>query len=252
MQQLQEDIKKDIIRHAGRNITIIYEPGKTTMTEQDEQLLAAFIKLHDFELRMKETADKLFHEFIPVNKEIDALREELAKVQATFDNCCSLADKLSGATYVFEETSLDKLTESQMQTQEELVAYSDRIMKAYETVDKLSKEVDKYNVADEDECNALYDEYSEINLAHSQNWENNSINIVDFDNEYDTFLSYRSVQEDRRKSLMSFCDNAMNNYTNLNLETTTLYNVWKEFIKRSNLLRSVAELHTNATRFTNN
>lgn len=252
MQQLQEDIKKDIIKHAGRNITIIYEPGKTTMTKQDEQLLAAFIKLHDFELRMKETADKLFKEFIPVNKEIDALREELAKVQATFDNCCSLADKLSGATYVFEETSLDKLTESQMQTQEELVVYSDRIMKVYETVDKLSKEVDKYNVADEDECNALYDEYSEINLAHSQNWENNSINIVDFDNEYDTFLSHRSVQEDRRKSLMSFCDNAMNNYTNLNLETTTLYNVWKEFIKRSNLLRSVAELHTNATRFTNN
>ena len=95
MRQLQEEIKKDIIKHAARNIEIIYEPGKTAMTKQDEQLLAAYIQLHDFELKMQKTVDKLYHDFIPVNKIIDTLREELMKVQDTFNDCCSLADKLS-------------------------------------------------------------------------------------------------------------------------------------------------------------
>ncbi len=246
MENLQETIKKDIIKHDARNIEIIYEAGKTAMTKQDEALLAAYIKLHDFEFKMQKTADKLFHESIPLNKNIDALREELMRVQSTFDACSELADKLSDISYSSKETSLEKLTESQEKTSKEILDYSDKIVKIYEITDALSKEVDKYNVANEDEMDLLYEEYSAINLDHSVNWENNSINIVTFDKEYEDFLSFRSVQEDRRVSLMDFCDKAINNYTSLNLQTTTLYNVWKEFLKRCNLLRTMADLHANA------
>ncbi len=87
MQNLQETIKKDVIKHPIRNIEITYEPGKTAMTEQDEQLLAAYIKLHDFELKMQKTADKLFQESIPLSKTIETLREELMHVQSVFDTC---------------------------------------------------------------------------------------------------------------------------------------------------------------------
>ena len=252
MQQLQEEIKQDIIKHAARNIEIIYEPGKTAMTKQDEQLLAAYIQLHDFELKMQKTVDKLYHDFIPVNKIIDTLREELMKVQATFNDCCSLADKLSDTSYIFGETSLEKLTESQVLTGKEILNYNDKIIKAYETIEGLSKEVNKYNEANEDEANALYDEYSKICTAHSINWENNAINIVTFEDEYARFLNYRTVHEDRRTSLMNFCDSALNNYTNLNLQTNSLYNVWKEFIKRCNLLRTLAELHAKVLGINNN
>lgn len=246
MQNLQETIKKDVIKHAARSIEIIYEAGKTAMTKQDEQLLAAYIKLHDFELRMQKTADKLFHDSIPLNKSIEVLREELMHVQSTFDDCCELADKLSDISYSSNEASLEKLTASQEKTSKELLEYSDKIMKIYKLTESLSKEVDKYNVANEEEMDLLYDEYSAINLDHSINWENNSINIAAFDKEYENFHSYRSVQEDRRVSLMDHCDKAINNYTSLNLQTTTLYNVWKEFLKRCSLLRTMADLHANA------
>jgi hypothetical protein len=59
MQSLQQEIKKDIISHPFRNIEIIYEVNKTTLTPQDEELLFRYIGLHDLELRMQNTADNL-------------------------------------------------------------------------------------------------------------------------------------------------------------------------------------------------
>ncbi len=252
MQQLHETIKKDIIKHAARNIEIIYEPGKTVMTTQDEQLLAAYVKLHDFEIKMRQTANKLFREFVPLNKTIDAVREDLFHVQATFNDCSELADKLSEVTYVSGETSLEKLTESQVNTSKEILDYNEKIVGIFKMTKVLSKEVNEYNLANEDEVNLLYEEFSVIRTTHSGNWEDNSINIVTFDDEYDRFLSYRSVQEESRASLMDFCDKAIANYTNLNQQTTTLYNVWEEFLKRCNLLRTMAELHANALSISNN
>ena len=246
MQNLQETIKKDVIKHPIRNIEITYEPGKTAMTEQDEQLLAAYIKLHDFELKMQKTADKLFQESIPLSKTIETLREELMHVQSVFDTSCELADKLSDISYSSNETSLKKLTESQKQANDAIMAYSIKIKDVYELTEHLSKQVNEYNLANEDEMNLFYDEFSDIDLAHSANWEINSINIATFDDEYQKFLSYRSEREDRRISLMDYCDKAINNYTSLNLQTTTLYNVWNEFLKRCDLLRKIADLHTNA------
>lgn len=99
MQQLEEGIKKDLIKHPFRNIEIIYEAGKTTLTAQDEELLAAYISLHDFELEMKNTASALFQEAPPINRAVEALHEELKGVKATFDTCGALADKLSDDSY---------------------------------------------------------------------------------------------------------------------------------------------------------
>jgi uncharacterized coiled-coil DUF342 family protein len=160
------------------------------MTQQDVQLLAAHVKLHDFELSMQKTVDKLYHAFITVNKAIDELREELMKVQETYNECCLLADKLSAATYTAREASLEELTESQLQTNAEIQNYSDKIIAVYETIDPLSKEVNKYNEANEDQMDAFYDEYSAVHVAHCTNWENNSINIVTFEDEYEKFHSY--------------------------------------------------------------
>ena len=252
MQNIQETIIKDVIKHATRNIEIICEPGKIAMTKQDKQLVAAYIKLHDFEMKMQKTADKLFHDSIPLNKTIETLREELMHVQSTFDACSELADKLSGVTYVSGDTSLEKLTESQVHTSKEILGYNEKIVRIYEMTEVFSKEVDKYNLANEDEMNLLYEEFSEIRTTHSVNWENNSINIVTFEDEYDRFCIYRDVQEERRVSLMDFCDKAITNYTSLNLQTTTLYNVWKEFLKRCDLLRTMADLHANALAINNN
>lgn len=252
MQQLQENIKKDVIKHPYGNIEVIYEPGKTSMTAQDEELLAGYIRLHDFELDMKNTADNLFKESIPINKNIKALQKELKKVQATFDNCCELADKLSEASYVFEETSLQKLEQRRKQTEKELKAYNEKILEIYESAKALQQKVAKYDKADESNVEAIYSEFTTLSMDHISNWKNNSINCAAFDDQFNKFREYRSAVETQRENLLSACTKAMDNYTNLNLQTTALYKVWNEFVKRCDLLTKVSDLHNKATGFTEN
>lgn len=252
MQPFQEGIKKEIIKHPFKDIEIIYEDGKTTMTAQDEELLASFIRLHDFELEMKNTVEAMFQESIPINKTIEALSEELKKVQATFDICVGLADKLSDTSYIFEETSLDKLTQARGQTENELKEYHKKIQDVYEKAKVLHEKVAQYREGNEDRTEALYDECSTLAMAHMANWENNAINSVVFDEQYDKFREYRGVVETHNENKMDVCTEAMTNYSNLNLQATTLFNVWNEFVKRYSLLTTVSDLHTKATGFTEN
>lgn len=252
MQQLQQAIKKDLIKHSFRNIEVIYEAGKTTLTAQDEELLASYISLHDFELEMKNTAIALLQEAKPLNKAIEALGEEIKKVQSTFDSCNALADKLSAETYVAEEASLKKLAEASEETEKELREYNEKIIEIYEKVQALQDKIAEYYKAGEERSNDLYTECSNLAMAHLKNWEENSINAVEFDDQYDKFREYREVAESHRDSLIDACTATITNYTNLNQETFILYNVWNEFIKRCNLLIVVSDLHNNATGFTAN
>lgn len=222
------------------------------MTPQDKQFLDAYIRLHDFEAEMLAIANKLFHSFIPVSKELEDLGEALKKVKNSFNDCTLMADKLCAIDYNAEEVSLEKLAKNQELTGKELLGYSDRIMKVYETVKELSAEVDKYNKANEDEVNNLYEVYSKIRTAHSVNWEKNTINIARFEGEYEWFLAYRSVNEDRRENLMDFCTSAIDNYATLTLRTNSLYDLWKEYLKRVQLIRAAADLHAQLVGFTNN
>ncbi len=252
MQQSHEEIKKDLIKHPFRNIEIIYEAGKTTLTAQDEELLAAYISLHDFELEMKNTANALLRESAPINKTIEELHEELKKVRATFDTCSALADKLSDDTYIFEETSLEKLAEARAQTENELKEYNEKILEIYEKAKALQEKITEYHKADEDSTETLYDKCNTVAMAHLKNWENNAINAAEFDDQYNKFREYRGIAESQRESLINICTEATTNYTNLNQQTSVLYNVWNEFIKRFNLLAAVSDLHNKATGFTAN
>ena len=78
-QQVNEEVKKEVINHAARKIEIVYEPGKTVMTLEDKKMLNSYIKLHDFEVEMSQTARQLVKEFSPVNNRIDELRQSLRK-----------------------------------------------------------------------------------------------------------------------------------------------------------------------------
>jgi prefoldin subunit 5 len=252
MQPLQEGVKKDFIKHSFRNIEIVYEAGKTTLTKQDEELLAAYINLHDFELGMKNTASALLQEAKPINEAIEALHADLKKVQAAFDTCNTLADKLSADTYISEETSLKKLGDASEQTGNELKEYNKKILKIYEKVKVLQEKITEYHKDSEERSEALYDKCSALAMAHLKNWEKNSINAAEFDDQYDKFIDYRGLTESHRESLIDACTGTITNNANLNEQTSILYNVWKEFTKRCNLLIIVSELHNNAIGFTAN
>ena len=252
MQQSQEGIKKDIIKHPFRNIEVVYEANKTTLSPQDEELLASYIRLHDVELQMKNTANELYRESIPVEESIESLHKDLKKVQETFDACLALADKLSDTTYATEETSLEKLAQARDQTEELLRDYNDKILAVYAAAKVIQDKLNENNKNDEEAIDALYGEVSSLAMDHLANWENNAIDGVDFDQQFDKFREYRAAIEDQRETLISSCQEVMTKYTNLNLQTSTLYNVWNEFVKRFDLLTSMSDLRNKATGFTEN
>jgi hypothetical protein len=252
MQPLQQDIRKDVIKHPFRNIEIIYEEGKSTLTEQDEELIEGYIHLHDFEHQMKTTAEKLNRESVSVNETLEELHEELKTVRASFDNCCKLADKLSEPTYSLQETSLQKLAIARHQTEEEIKAYHDKLLEVYEAAKRVQEEFNQYQEANENQTEGIYQKFSDLVCDHAQNWKNNTINIADFDHHFDQFREYTTALESYRESLVEESESAMTNYTNLNNESTALYNVWNEFIKRIDLLTKMADLRNNATGFTEN
>lgn len=252
MTQSQEELKKELHKHECRNIEIIYKAGKNVMARQDSKLLAVFIDLHDFELKMQKTVDNLYQSSLPIDKKLNQLREQLARVNKVFDVSVKLADKLAEITYVFDETSIEKLTESQLKTNEEIQALHRSMVEVYEDIKILEAGVNAYYISNEDDSNTLYDAYREVSYSHTKNREKNSIDIVHFAQEYKNFLSYRKVYGDRRRSLMNSCDGVLENYTRLNLENVTLYNVWAEFLKRCDLLRSVAALHSQVLSINNN
>ncbi len=199
MNQPTEETKKIVYKHQCREIKITYMPGKIAPTELDEQFLAAYLKLHDYQWKMNEFADRLYKAFLGINKRIDALREQLAKVTATFNEARAIADKLSADSYIVTEANMESLTESQAKTYEEIQAYHATMLEVYEGQKPQEEALNEYIEADEEEANKVYQQFNDLNYKHSADYINNAIDIVAFENEHEMFYAYTRVHEDRRR-----------------------------------------------------
>ena len=252
MQPSQPAIKKDIIAHPFKKIEIVFEAGKTTLTTQDELLLNTYIRLHDLHLDMKTKAEKLYRESVTINQDIALLHKELEKVNATFAICLQIADKLSAPGYNPQEASIEKMMAARKETVSQLTGYNTKIVSIYKASQALSKKMNEETDSDEEKLEALYDELTSLAMDHLKNWENNAIDAVDFDQQLNQFKDYANPTLARRDDLLQACDNVLINYTNLNNQTTTLYNVWNEFIKRCDLLVAISDLNNGAPEFNAN
>jgi hypothetical protein len=252
MQQSQDGVKKDIIKHPLRNIEVTYEAGKTTLTPQDEQLLSTFIRLYDMDLQRKNVSHELHQESVAINENIESLRKELKNVQASFDASSALADKLSAPNYELREASLQKLAQARRQTEVLLKDYNEKILAVYEATKAMQDKLNETNKNDEERVDAMFGELDNVSLDHISNWQNNSIDAAAFDEQVDHFREFRTALESEREVLLKGCEETMDNYINLNQQTTTLFDVWSEFLKRCNLLTALYNLHNDAVGFTEN
>lgn len=246
MQPSQPAIKKDIIDHPFRQIEIVFEPGKIALTTQDELLLNAYIRLHDLQLDIKNKAENLYRESVAINQNIAFLEKELERVNATFAICLQIADKLSSAGYNPEEASLEKMMAAREETVSQLSDYNTKIVSVYEAAQVLHKKLNEETDSDEEKLEALYDELTSLAMDHIENSENNAIDPVAFDEQFNEFKGYASSIVEQRETLLQSCGSVLINYTNLNNQTTTLYNVWNEFLKRYDLLIAMSDLHNGA------
>ena len=230
-------------QHPMRRIELQYMPEKTLLTTEDETLLKKYLELHDFEYHLLKKTEELYISFCEIEKQVSTLLERVNDIKEKLNKSVAMADKLSADTYIPAETNMEKIQENNASVAAELSTHHQHLQSLYTEVKYYQGILNSCIEATEEGSEKIYDEYSIISTAHSQNYEINTIDIVSLHIDYEKFCSSRDLCEERRDGFMNECDKVLNNYNTLNLETNALYNLWAEFIKRCELIQVVATLH---------
>ena len=82
----------------------------------------------------------------------------------------------------------------------------------------------------------LWDEYSEVQNRHSDNYENNSIDIVKFEIADEMLHAVESVHGNSRSNRRESCREIYDDYKCFVIEVTVQYKLWDEFLRRFMLL----------------
>lgn len=225
------------IEHAARKISFSVDELKP-WTKQDEQLIKTYIQLHDNEILHREHAKELLECCSSLNKQTKSVRAELVPVKDMIAALSKLADdfvivdpnKKQKALAIVRET---EKTNTCMQNYQELLQKLEPVVQV----------CDEKNVAfiDAVENLDLWNTYSKIKHRHFKNYEINAIDIVSFDNDDDRFRGYVSVYSKKHSDIIDYANSAIDDYNKLLLETEMQYAIWKEFLKRLALIRSVSD-----------
>lgn len=230
-------------KHSMRRIELVYMPGKTALTTEDEQLLEKYIQLHDFEYHLLKKTEELHKSFYEIDKQVNTLRERLAEIKGKLNDSVTMADKLSEDSYIPAETNIEKIKENNTSIAVQLSLYHDQLNSLFQEVRYNQGILNNCINTSEDGSERIYDEYTSISEAHNQNYKTNTIDIVSLDSDYEKFCNSRELNEKRRNDFMERCNNILNHYNALNLETNAIYQVWTEFSKRCELIQAMAILH---------
>lgn len=225
------------IEHITRKISFSADESRT-WTEDDEKLVTAYLQLHNREQSLKIQGDDLVKKFTGINKQTEKLRAILNVVKKLITAASELADKFNPI--------IPKKQEIVKQITDETEKISNRIQKYHRLMEKLSVEIDVHSkinsrFLDDLENMELWEAYKEVMHIHFNNYEINSIDIVSFSNEDELFRGFASVWDDKNKYAFDYSDKAIENYNRLILETEIQYGIWKEYLKRFELIRLINE-----------
>jgi hypothetical protein len=219
-------MQQKVIEHKLRKIEFEYDDSKP-WTQADETLVKTFLDIHDWEQQRSELGRFLLQHYSELDKRVDQARELLNKVKETFTNTRIIADGLPAFT-TLKPAAVDAFYQQLAKTSAELMEY-DAIMRAID-MGEFEKEKSKY-FAEQDHPE-VWDKFSEADLAHSQSWKENSIDIVSFSRADEGLRSFISVTRRSGDSIMDCINRVIGNHARLMLETEMQYELWKEFHKR--------------------
>jgi hypothetical protein len=218
-----------VITHKLRNITIQYDETMA-WTAQDEQLVQSYLLVHDYELHLREEMERFMQSYGSVNGKLENIRMELRL----------LTEKLAQLNKKGDET-FDRLIIHNFQVEENFAADGEEMMQAINRYHVMMEEVhDELGTRDEafnKHLDRFYDDkewedFSEINHIHCQNYTANSIDIVSFDVELDNFRTWLSEPRKHHESLIDFCNDVAHELNILQLETSVQYTLWNGILKR--------------------
>lgn len=227
----------NVIEHRTRNISFSIDETKP-WTKDDEQLINAYIKVHDFEQLIQDTGKVLQNETKLTNEEIEQARHNLTGVEKQVKKVSKFADifiipdpkKEDKANQIFDEA--DKVYKTITMHQELLLKLDGDIKKFCAL---------KSEYLDNLEDFSLWEEYNDASHEHAKNYETNSIDIVSFGLEDEFFRGYMSVHKESNHGVFDRADKSIENYNSLICETKIQYATWEEFLKRIHLIRAIIE-----------
>ena len=209
------------IEHSFRKISFDTS-NVISFTSDDEELLAAYLKLHDAAIEQTEE-----------------VRTKLDEVKEIISAASKLTDIISSAVINQKEALLTELSTHSEKVNEKIREYHTHLEDLYAQIHTLEEMINTFEEREEDLT--LHDEFQDIQSKHYNNYENNSIDIVSFDDEENRFRDYLSFREKHHTSIISFADETINRYKLLSAETTAQYDLWAELFKRILLLQQLIE-----------
>ncbi|MFN8323421.1 MAG: hypothetical protein U0T74_12240 [Chitinophagales bacterium] len=220
-----------LFEHPLRKFEITYDDSKP-WTTQDEDLVNAFLNLHQYVMERTETSRHLMEQYAALNRAIGAARTEYQKVRKMMDETRQMAEVVIPAMQLNQVVVQEHFDKAVLQTDEAILEY-DQVMRA---IDLETPEPARYAFIEEQDDAPIWNQFDETNLEHSRQWEVNSIDTAVFTDTEEMFRVFVGEQARQQDQVIDYTNEVINNHHILMLETELLYEVWKEFVKRVQLL----------------
>ena len=224
-----------IIEHAIDKIRIEYGYNDNAWTETDEELAQALVKMYDHELAMDKKSNAMMTDYFAATSITDTQREELGKLATQLAGIREEADTFREH---FGLAVPPSFVDFSFRVSEASQAIRDFDAPFREHCNRMEELCDLLNAFTEEseEDYVLWEEYTDVKDRHSDDYENNSIDIVKFDFTNEKLHAVESVHGDRRSDNRERCREYHDDHRCLVLEVTVEYKVWDEFVKRFMLL----------------
>ncbi len=222
-------MKTKNLSHPLRPVTIQYDEA-ITWTAEDEQLVQAYLKVHQHEWEMQEANRNLVQAFSNARAKMKVVRTELI----------ALTEKLKQFRTEADE-AFDKLVLHNFQIEDIFIPMAEKMMKEIKAYQALIEDArNEFDVAhtpfqhylEQYYDNQVWSEFSTINSKHIQNYAINSIDICLFDKESEKFKGWNSMNKGVQERQVDIINKTIDELNTLQLETTIQYTVWGEILKR--------------------
>jgi len=217
------------IEHPLRKITFEITES-IPATKEDDELISAFLLLHDAEKVQSELSKKVVIATGKAEKEIEKVQAEFNAIKALVAEVVKASDDLISVLAVKATKKWETIQRKVSVLNRKFKEYDVLLKQLHEvitTVSELNRNFIEYR-----EDNTLWESYDDIMTTHFNNYEHNSIDIVSFEDEDERFKSYVSVAGDRHKGVIDYANATVDKFNVLCLETTMEYALWEELGKR--------------------
>lgn len=234
-------IQTKTIECGAHKITYTHDDAKA-WTDEDENLIEAYVTLVKNEVEMHEMVYNSIMELAPISKEIEATREFLMLLKDFSADAREEADNLMLSFMSPDEDDYDRnlLNEKVKRTEKASAKYHQKLTLLEPKITVVSDFVNKYNAMCEDFSH--WEKLSLMEGVHCRNYKINSIDVCEFDAEKNRFQTYRSVYKDHSNDISRMQNGYVLDYNKLMLQTEIEYGIWNEFVKRLDLITKMVKV----------